>query len=244
MIKRKIMSRTQKESNIHKVKIQQTYWAKDTTEEVLTEKGALRTGKVVEEVEYYDTNLYDLAVNESWLSKAGKEWRLIIDKTKATKLEIHSPSKKTLRERQVNATDPKTQTSPNIPKCKQDVHRADRNGNTDPETPRNLTCYELVEEKGIIECLSRILHIDVEFDNVQISNFLDKAGIQKYISVSNVTQETFQLRDIYMVVIKQDGVSSKKSVVISINVEIDNVTQGFQRIEHLANELDLQSQHV
>lgn len=236
------MPRTKKESNVHKVKIQQTYWAKDTTEEKMTEMGAIRTGKVVEEVEYYDTDLYDLAVMESWLSKTGKQWQLIIDKVKATMLETHNPLKTTFRTKQVNS---KTQTAPNLPgsktKLTQDVQKADQNGNTDLEKSRNLiTCYELVQEEEIIACLSRILHINV--DNVNIGNFLEMAGIQKYTSVINVILETFRLRDIYTVAIKADGVSTRRSAVISLDVEIDNVTQGFQRIEQLANELDLQAQ--
>ncbi|XP_056394110.1 uncharacterized protein LOC130290464 isoform X2 [Hyla sarda] len=239
------MSTTQKESSIHKVKIQQTYWGKDTMEEKMMEMGAVRTGKVVEEVEYYDTDLYDLAVNGSWLSKTGKQWQLIIDKVKATTLEVHSPLKKT---KQVNIVDP--QISPDLPGSKatrtQDIQKkTNLNGNTDPETSRNLiTCYELVQEKEIIACLSQILHIDAELDNINIGNFLGMTGIQKYTSVSNVTRETFQLRDIYTVVIKADGVSTKKSVVISLDVDIDVVTQGFQWIERLANELDLQVQNV
>ncbi|XP_066436497.1 uncharacterized protein [Eleutherodactylus coqui] len=235
------MSRTQKESNVHKVKIQQTYWAKDTTEEKMIEMGAIRTGKVVEEEEYYDTDSYDLAVNESWLSKTGKEWQLIIDKMKATMHEINSPIQKTSGIK----GSPKTPNLLNFQrKLKHDVQKADQNGNTDCETTSsNLTCYELVEEKEIVAYLSRILHIDVGSDSGKIGNFLEMAGVQKYTSVSNVKEETFQLRDIYTAVIKADGISAKKSVVISLDVEIDNVTQGFQRIEELANELDLQAQY-
>ncbi|XP_073493902.1 uncharacterized protein [Phyllobates terribilis] len=235
------MSRNQKESNSHKVKILQTYWVKDTTEEKITDMGAIRTGKVLEEVEYYDTELYDLAVNESWLSKTGKAWQLITDKVKATMLEIPSPEKTTNRTKQVISDDPKTESFPSS-KTQPDFNQ---NGNTDLETPRNvMTCYELVQEEEIIACLSRILQIHVESDNVKIGNFLKKAGIQKYTIVHNVTQETFRLRDIYTVVIKADRVSTNKSAVISMEVEIDNVTQGFQRIEQLATELDLQAQHV
>ncbi|KAM3911577.1 uncharacterized protein RB166_020173 [Leptodactylus fuscus] len=234
------MSKTEKEPNIHKVKIQQTYWAKDTTEEKITEMGAICTGQVAEEVEYYDTDLYDLAVNESWLSKTGTKWQLITDKVKATDLKIHSTSKKS---RQDNSVDTKTPMSLSY-EAKQDVHKNDLNGNEELETEKSLTCYELVEEKEIITCLSHILNISAKLDNIQMSKFLEMAGIQKYTSVHNVTQETFRLRDIYTVVIKGDGVPAKKSVVISLDVEIDNVTQGFHRIEQLANELDLQAQHV
>ncbi|KAM4021362.1 uncharacterized protein ACNLHF_001414 [Anomaloglossus baeobatrachus] len=231
------MSRNQKESNVHKVKIQQIYWAKDTTEEKMAEMGAIRTEKVLEEVEYYDTDLYDLAVNESWLSKTGKAWQLITDKMKATNLE----NPRTIRTKQIISDDPKTESFPRA-KTEPDP---DPNGNTELETSRNiLTCYELIQEEEIIACLSRILQIHAESDNAKIGKFLEKAGIQKYTSVRNVRQETFRLRDIYTVVIKADGVSTKKTAVISMDVEIDNVTKGFQRVEQLANELDLQAQHV
>ncbi|XP_071980882.1 uncharacterized protein [Engystomops pustulosus] len=230
------MSRTQEEP--HKVKIQQTYWAKDTVEEKMTEMGAMRTGKVLEEVEYYDTELYDLAFHESWLSRTEKQWQLITDREKATK--SYNPSK---RAKPVKSNDPKTSPNSNG-KLRQDVQKIDPNGNTDPDTPRHMTCYELVDEKEIIECLSRILHLHVKLDNVKIDSFLEMAGIHKYTSVSNVTQETFRLRDIYTVIITTDGVSTRRSALISLYVEIDNVTQGFQRIEQLASELDLQPQQI
>ncbi|XP_063791584.1 uncharacterized protein LOC134947411 [Pseudophryne corroboree] len=254
------MSATQQDTAVHKVKIQQTYLVKDTTEEKMLEQGAICAGKVVEQVDYYDTDLYDLAVNETWLSKTGNKWQLIIGKGgqetpgAATKQSHNSQNKilKTGRQetRKVNSTDTKTGNGPTTPnstrKTQPQAPGADLNGNTDlADGERSaLTCYALVGEKEIIAHLSRILPMARKTDNMAIGDVLQVAGIQRYASVSNSTQETYILRDSYTVQVKVDGTSAKKSAVISLHVEIENVTQGFQRLEQLANELDLQLQSV
>lgn len=247
------MSNRQKDGKIHTVKVQQTYWVKDTSEEKMLALGAVQLGRVVEQVDYYDTDLYDLAVSEMWLSKMGREWKLIVGKGLQNS---HDPSKEKMEKsyqgaQKFNLLASKKHTSKmSNSKTSENQKRdsiKDQNGNEETaKTDRNkaLTCYALGQEKEIIAFLSQVLHVNGETNNMGMEDFLPMAGIQRYSTISNVTQETYRLPRGYTILLKTEGTSIKKIAVVSLDVEIENVTQGFQRLEQLANELDLQVQSV
>ncbi|KAM5146350.1 uncharacterized protein ACMZJ9_013571 [Mantella aurantiaca] len=246
------MYNRQKDGSIHTVKIQQTYWVKDTSEEKMLALGAIQLGRVVEQVDYYDTDMYDLAVTEMWLSKMGREWKLIVGKVaqnnsqdQKVKVEKSHQRAQTLNSvsSQKHATNSKTSENQ-----KKDFIN-DQNVNAEPadsdSNRRNaLTCYALGKEKEIIDFLSQVLNVQGETNNMMMEVFLQVAGIQRYATVSNVTQETFRLPEDYTVLLNTEGTTTKKTAVVSLNVDIENVTQGFQKLERLANEMDLQLQSV
>ncbi|KAM4696007.1 uncharacterized protein WCC33_014731 [Rhinophrynus dorsalis] len=260
------MSTTQKDPDIHMVTIQQTYWMKDTSEEKILQMGEICLSKVVEQVDYYDTDAYDLALNKTWLSKTGREWRLIVDRsghdvaldTKSLNTRQIQPPKgnaETRKEdaqsmRQTDSKRGKTKNKLVNESTRQDheqpskmdykkntdvIAQSDTNGNT-------LTFYELTDEKDIIAHLSRILHSGEKTHHKEMSDFLQLSGVQHYSSFQNVKKTTYKLRDIYTVIVMTDEATSRKVAVIYLDVEIEKVTQGFQKLEHLANELDLQLQ--
>ncbi|XP_073455835.1 uncharacterized protein [Aquarana catesbeiana] len=250
------MSNKQKNDNIHTVKIQQTYWVKDTSEEKMLALGAVQLGKVVEQVDYYDTDLYDLAVTEMWLSKMGREWKLIVGK--GTQNNSQDPPKgkvqtSHLRTQKFNSVGGKNQTSKTSNsktlESQKKVSINDQNENEETvDNERNgikaLTCYALEQEKEIIAFLSQVLHVQGETNNMTMEVFLQVAGIQRYATISNVTQETFRLTNDYTIQLKTEGTTTKKTAVVLLDVDIENVAQGFQRLEQLAKELDLQLQSV
>lgn len=250
------MFNKQKNGNIHTVKIQQTYWVKDTSEEKMLALGAVQLGKVVEQVDYYDTDLYDLAVTEIWLSKMGREWKLIVGKgTQNNSQDLPKGNVQTsnLRTQKLNSFEGKRQTSKtsNLKTFESQKKDSIIDQNENAETVDNerngkkaLTCYALEQEKEIIAFLSQVLHVQGETNNMMMEVFLQVAGIQRYATISNVTQETFRLTNDYTIRLKTEGTTTKKTAVVSLDVDIENVAQGFQRLEQLAKELDLQLQSV
>lgn len=247
------MINRQKDENLHKVKIQQTYWVKDTSEEKILALGAFQVCRVMEQVDYFDTDLYDLAVNEMWLSKIGREWKLIVgkgaqssrDPPKEKVERSHQAAQKSNSVGRQKQTTSYSQTSENQ---KKDLI-SNRNGNVEhvnPDTYRRnaLTCYALDQDKEIIAFLSQVLHVQGETNNMSMEVFVQVARIHSYATISNVTQETFRMLNDYTIMLKTEGTPTNKTAVVSLEVDIENVTQGFQRLEQLANELDLQLQNV
>ncbi|KAE8582286.1 hypothetical protein XENTR_v10020055 [Xenopus tropicalis] len=64
---------------VHTVRIQQSYWVTDASEERLLQSGAVLLAREVTQVDYYDTDTYDLAMKGAWLSKSRGKWQLIVD---------------------------------------------------------------------------------------------------------------------------------------------------------------------
>ncbi|XP_068106054.1 uncharacterized protein [Hyperolius riggenbachi] len=244
------MSKMQKDASVHTVKIQQTYWVKDTSEEKMMAMGAVHLGRMVEQVDYYDTDLYDLAIHQTWLSRIGKQWQLIVGRGQNTSKD---PSKKKVEKSHQGTQKGKTvdnkAKNPKTSVNQKEDPKTDHNGNEESEDPvgttrKTHTCYTPVEENEIVTHLSQVLHLTNKIDNTPLEGFLQKAGIQKYASISNITQETFRLRNDYTIQLKTEGTATKKTAVVSLNVDIEKVTQGFERLDQLANELDLQLQNV
>ncbi|XP_072286804.1 uncharacterized protein [Pyxicephalus adspersus] len=245
------MSNRKKDANIHTVMIQQTYWMKDTSEEKILAMGAIQLGKVVEQVEYYDTDLYDLAVKEMWLSKIGREWKLIMGKgaqnSQNSQGHLNHEVMQIFNSIGSNKHSTKTFSKPSERQKNDSI--TDQNGNRetvdqDGNRIKVLTCYAIEQEKEIIDFLSHVLHVPGETSNIAMEDFLQAAGIQRYVTNSNITQETFRLPGDFTILLKTEGTTSKKTAIISLDVDIENVARGFQRMEQLANELDLQLQSV
>ncbi|XP_077340989.1 uncharacterized protein LOC143986511 [Lithobates pipiens] len=244
------------DDTMHTVRIQQTYWVKDTSEEKMLALGAVQLGKVVEQVDYYDTDLYDLAATEMWLSKMGREWKLIVGKGPQNKSQDPPKGKvqtSHLRTQKLNLVEGKSQTSETSdPRTlesqkKDSINDQNKNATTvsnERKGTKALTCYALEQEKEMIAFLSQVLHVQGETNNMTMEVFLQVAGIQRYATISNVTQETFRLTDDYTIRLKTEGTTTKKTAVVLLDVDIENVAQGFQRLEQLAKELDLQLQSV
>ncbi|KAM4664109.1 uncharacterized protein O3C94_012283 isoform 1-T2 [Discoglossus pictus] len=219
------MSRPQNVPDVHLVTIQQMYWLTDTIEETLLQIGAICTDKVLEHVNYYDTEMYDLAINEMWLSKTGRDWQLIVDRSRREKtLEMNHLK---IKENQKHSY--------------QGASKTDEKDKTEPDgaSRHASTCFELVSEREIIDYLSRVLHTGVDVKDVPMEDFLQLAGIQHYASFDIARRVTYKLRDGYTIVITLAETNLKKAAEISLEVDIGNVTRGFQRIEDLANELKL-----
>ncbi|KAM8933874.1 uncharacterized protein RCH25_004261 [Pelodytes ibericus] len=247
------MAKSQRESNDHTVRIQQTYWAKDTAEEDVLQMGAVCSDKVVERVDYYDTDWYELAIDGTWLSKTGREWRLIVDRSE--RVGPASPDKTSqegLHNRTLERdgpggkkTDP-THRKPTSNKSNQKDLKTTQNSNKvlAVGVGRNpSTYYELVDEMEMIAHLSTLLHPVKDFRGATLEDFLSTVGIQQYASCHNTKQVTYKLRGSYTVTFTPDQTTPRKVAVVSLHVDIEKVTQGFQRLEQLANELDLQLQN-
>ncbi|MEE6505008.1 hypothetical protein FKM82_005410 [Ascaphus truei] len=262
------MPRTQKDPNIYTVTIQQTYWMTETSDEKMLQFGAICLNRVVEQVDYYDTDMYDLAMQKMWLSKTDKEWQLIADQSPPERRPVKSDPNHSIKStfgrhgldtQNVHPDDTKRGTSKrkkgasdSTRKHNQEASCIDLNSNPDCPgqegiaTARDtLACYELIREKEILAHLSLMLHIALtaeEIENKAMDDFLQLAGIQHYASFHNTKQVIYKVRDIYTVTIKMDGTTSRSVAVISLDVDIENITQGFQIMEQLANELKLQLQ--
>ncbi|KAM9326564.1 uncharacterized protein PAF06_002784 [Gastrophryne carolinensis] len=241
------------DDSTHTVRIQQMYWVKDTSEDQMLALGAVRLGRVVEQVDYYDTDLYDLALHQMWLSKMSGTWQLIVYKSDPNNSQqpyIAEEEKSQEEAQKVKKVGDKLITSnSNTGTFKDRTSKMNRNGNRNiaeqgESRSKATACYALGQDKDIINYLSQVLNVTVKTDKMMIGDFLQRAGIQKYASITNVTQETFRMPGGYTVLLKTEGTTTKKTAKVSLDVGIEEVTWGFQRLEHLAKELDFQIQNV
>ncbi|XP_053328461.1 uncharacterized protein LOC128502630 [Spea bombifrons] len=248
------MANPPRDSGAHVVKIQQVYWARDAAEDGMVQHGATCVAKVEEQVEYHDTDTYDLASHGAWLSKIGGDWRLIVEQSGQQKTpftdqtnrnrplsgnwEINGKSGKKvdLMERKQPRRDLETQRSQGTSKT--DGSNVSAGG--DIKARNSLTCYELLDEREIVEYLSRVLGHDGEFNVTTVRDFLETAGIRHYEGFLDTRQVTYKLGDLYTIVLTTDPATSRKVATVSLEVEIEKVTEGFQRLERLASDLNLQ----
>ncbi|XP_063287706.1 uncharacterized protein LOC134572585 [Pelobates fuscus] len=242
------MAKNLKDSKVHTLKIQQTYWAKDSSEEDLLKLGAICLDKVEEQVDYYDTDGYDLAVKDTWLSKTEHKWRLIVGKSGPVK--PSPPSKTSQHHLQKGNLKASRQVDNDLTrKNQQKALKNDQNSNkilagTDAVGKGLSTCHELENEIEIMQYLSKDLSPTEDINGAAMGDFLQVVRIQKYASFVFTKQVTYRLRDLYTITLTTDQKSSRKVAVVSLQVEIQNVTQGFQRLEQLANDLELQLQNM
>ncbi|KAG8447477.1 hypothetical protein GDO86_014826 [Hymenochirus boettgeri] len=229
------MPQSQIDPGVHKVKIQQMYWVKDTSEERMQQVGAVCLAMEVNQIECYDTDTYHLAMNWTWLSKSNGQWRLIVDQSGNETADVKQNGSN------VKHRDNKTgKNNNNALKYVGDHQKPSKNND---DSRKDLACYELVDEREIIENLSRIVNTAHGTNNMAaLDDFVERHGIQRYTSFQNTKRATYKLRDGFTAVLTLDEASSRKVAVIYLDVEIENVSRGFQRMEDLAMELDLQPQ--
>ncbi|OCT66991.1 uncharacterized protein LOC108698169 [Xenopus laevis] len=223
-----------KAPSVHTVRIQQSYWVKDTGEERLLQAGAVLVAREVSQVDYYDTDTYELAMNKTWLSKSGGKWQLIIDQSGTATTEENTDKAEAGR------TDGQSEGKYNEKATKA----------TDQTGTSPLACYELLDEQEIVAHLSLVLHNELgtvapghetghrRSAGTTLSDFIQTHGISHYSSFHNITRATYSLRGTYTVILSAEEATGQQYAHISLNVEIDGVTQGFQRMEQLASELD------
>ncbi|XP_078497652.1 uncharacterized protein LOC144754010 [Lissotriton helveticus] len=273
------MARKQEQPKRHTVKLRQKYWVDETSEAKALELGAICTGKVIDNLHYYDTSTFQLAANQMWLSQKNQQWHLIIGPENSATLQgrnstkakgfnnsrnrkqgtdAHREDKANGELRIISPSTSKHSTGKNAADSKrrlihlqtsQPGQHLDEQPTDEPVEARissmdaGGTYKEISSDEEIIEYLTLVLHTNPTSKadaSLDMNGFLQMAGVQHYASFHTTREATYQLQDACTIAIDADEASSRKAGVISLDVDVLEIANGFDAIEKLANELAFQ----
>ncbi|KAM9546097.1 thiamine-triphosphatase [Salvelinus alpinus] len=206
-----------------RVNVELQYKLGEKTEARLQEKGAWSIEEVTIREHYYDTESFHLASQQTWLSKQGSQWRMIIG---------NNPY-----------------SSNNMPPEPESQAAGSGCPSTSQPCPPAPQYRELTGHTPIIQHLAHCLGVPVREQESCSSTeamkaFLELAGIQSYGSWTSARRLEYKLPgdDCTLVVQKNHSVggsANNETALLSMRADILHIGYELEKMEKVAAELDL-----
>ncbi|KAJ8413775.1 hypothetical protein AAFF_G00063730 [Aldrovandia affinis] len=205
---------------------------------------------------YYDTESFQLAAQQTWLSRQGAQWRLILDQGPRPSVDSLGLQAETGSGAPQAETDAggeagaegsaESLRDSRFPKPA-GLSEAPGGQNILPQSPPPAPRYrELTASSSIVEHLARRLQVELpaeeEGESMSVERFVELAGIHNYGSWTVSKRLEYRLPGLCTLEVRRDYSSALRAhtAVLTMGADVLDIGRELERMESLAAELDLQ----
>ncbi|KAI1900634.1 hypothetical protein AGOR_G00051940 [Albula goreensis] len=244
-----------------RVSVELQYQLGERTETHLNEMGATCVGEVILTDMYYDTESFELAAQQTWLSRQGSQWRLILNQMPCPSVSCGDEVRLQRLQAEMLITDAGQGVGAGsgegdmgvldglrgttFPKTARTSETREEQ-KVQPQFPSTAPWYcELTANNAIVEHLARCLQValtEEEGGTMSVEHFVELAGIQSYGNWTVSRRLEYRLPDTCTLEVRKDYSNTPyaHSAVLTMGADVLDIGHELEKMESLAAELELQ----